>query len=435
LHIPIVENESARGARERPNNPDAEDLVLQALVLYNKPLTAQSRIQIVALHERAVQMDPSSYLAQIGLAEALLNSIPYTIFDDPAVPAKLRRAGELITRAEALRPDEKQVMSNRVGLLWHQDRCPEVIQAAQRAIQLHPELTGTRFVLGFCLVRNARAADAIPIFEQSIRVNPRSPGVYTRYNLIGYSLLFLERYDDAVVWFQKALAASPGDSAQNRAMIRAAIASAQALAGHTEDARANAAEASQLWPTITARSYFAYNITNPIALAQIERMRDGMRLAGIRDHADEDADPGVVSDDSLHSNYDSPTPTVVPGAQTIRTSDLAALIQQRRLLLLDVSRPWGRSIPGAIGLWGAGVGGSVTDEYQERLGKKLQQLTHGDHSMPVVTVGWNAERYQGGNLALRLVALGYNQVYWYRGGREAWEAAGLPQTDLVVQDW
>ncbi len=52
--------------------------------------------------------------------------------------------------------------------------------------------------------------------------------------------------------------------------------------------------------------------------------------------------------------------------------------------------------------------------------------------MPVVAMGWNAERYQGRNLALRLVALGYTEVYWYRGGREAWEVAGLPETELVV---
>jgi adenylate cyclase len=50
-------------------------------------------------------------------------------------------------------------------------------------------------------------------------------------------------------------------------------------------------------------------------------------------------------------------------------------------------------------------------------------------------MGFNAERYQGRNLALRLVGLGYTEVYWYRGGREAWEVAGLPQTELVMQDW
>ena len=34
-------------------------------------------------------------------------------------------------------------------------------------------------------------------------------------------------------------------------------------------------------------------------------------------------------------------------------------------------------------------------------------------------IGWNSERFDGRNLALRLVALGYTNVVWYRGGREA----------------
>lgn len=42
---------------------------------------------------------------------------------------------------------------------------------------------------------------------------------------------------------------------------------------------------------------------------------------------------------------------------------------------------------------------------------------------------------RGQNLALRLVAMGYTRVYWYRGGREAWKAAGLPEADLVPTDW
>ena len=88
-----------------------------------------------------------------------------------------------------------------------------------------------------------------------------------------------------------------------------------------------------------------------------------------------------------------------------------------------------------IGLWGAGVGGNLSDEYQDRLARKMQQLTGGDRSRPIVAMGSNSERYQGRNLALRLVAMGYSQVYWYRGGREAWQAAGLPDAELVLQDW
>ena len=164
-------------------------------------------------------------------------------------------------------------------------------------------------------------------------------------------------------------------------------------------------------------------------------MRDGLRQAGIRDHADEDADFNVPSDKVLHTHYKAHTPTTVPGARTIGAHDLAIMLEERKPLIIDASIPWGESVPGAIGLLGVGVGGSVTDEYQGRLGSKMQELTHGDQNLPVVVMGWNAERYQGRNVALRLVALGYTNVYWYRGGREAWEVAGLPETPITIQDW
>jgi len=159
-----------------------------------------------------------------------------------------------------------------------------------------------------------------------------------------------------------------------------------------------------------------------------------MRLAGIRDHADEHADSGVPPDNVLHTNYKAPTPTTVPGAQTIETADLIKLLEQQKPVTLDTIN-WGQSIPGAIGLWGAGIGGSTSDQHQSRLSQKMRRLTNDDRTVPIVTVGFNSERYQGRNLALRLVALGYTHVYWYRGGREAWEVAGLPETEVMMQDW
>ncbi|HSZ88535.1 MAG TPA: rhodanese-like domain-containing protein [Acetobacteraceae bacterium] len=110
------------------------------------------------------------------------------------------------------------------------------------------------------------------------------------------------------------------------------------------------------------------------------------------------------------------------------------MLEQQKPLVVD-AMPLSKSIQGAVGLMGVGIGGNVSDEFQDRIRQKMTQLTNGDHNVPVVTVGWNAERYQGRNLALRLVALGYPNVYWYRGGREAWEVAGLPETAVNMQDW
>jgi adenylate cyclase len=124
----------------------------------------------------------------------------------------------------------------------------------------------------------------------------------------------------------------------------------------------------------------------------------------------------------------------VPGARIIRTADLPAFLQQHKPLVVEVNG-WGKSIPGAIALPGAGVGGTTSDSFQSRLDQKMRELTRGDRNMPIVTMAWNADRFSGRNLALRLVTLGYTNVIWYRGGREAWEVAGLPETEVVVQEW
>jgi adenylate cyclase len=339
-----------------------------------------------------------------------------------------------LARADLIDPNEMRLAFARIYLLGMQDRCAELIPAAQRAIETHPTLSGTHFWLGICLLREGRAAEAVHRFEQAVRANPRTPQIDGRYRLMGMALLCLERNDEAISWFYRSLAANPSRDAQTRGNLYASIAAAQALSGDLEAARKSAIEARRLWPTLTARNYLLFRTYNRVTLAQWARIRDGLRAAGVRDRADEDADPGLPADDALHENYEAPTPVGVPGARTIRTSELVVLLRERQPLVLDTTY-WGDTIPGAIGLWGAGVAGSFTDEYQDRLRRKLDQLTGGDRHTAVVTVAWNAERYQGRNLALRLVALGYTEVYWYRGGREAWMAADLPAAEVTLQEW
>ena len=181
------------------------------------------------LWERAVELDSQSATALAGLAEALLDSIGSA--EDPSAPEKLRRADDLVRRAELLRPNSMLVVFVRVFLLGKQRRCAEVFPAAQRAISIFPNITSTPFWLGLCLMFDGRAAEAIPQFEQSVRLNPRNPYVYNRYLGVGYAYLFLDCHDEAIKWFRKSLAEHPSDTPRNRAIALAAIASAEALAG------------------------------------------------------------------------------------------------------------------------------------------------------------------------------------------------------------
>jgi len=212
--------------------------------------------------------------------------------------------------------------------------------------------------------------------------------------------------------------------------------SAYARIGRLPEAKRAIAEPDRLFPYDTVRAHWPDDPSSPVYAEQIRHFQEGLRLAGERDHADEGADFGVPADRTLHNAFAGLTSTSALGVTTIRTAELASFLAKARPIVIDVvSYSWGRSIPGAVGLRSAGLGGNFSDLGQDRLRKKMHELTAGDLNKPAVAVGWNSERFDGYNLALRLAALGYTKVYRYRGGREAWEVAGLPETELTIQDW
>jgi DNA-binding winged helix-turn-helix (wHTH) protein/TolB-like protein len=429
----VVDDESQHVTREHGEHLDVEDVLILARAVYNMPRSPRKYERLIGLFERALELDPSSLRGLSGLAEALINTIDGWS-DDPTADGKLRRAELLIDQAEALQPNDRMVMLARLQLLGMRDRCPELFPVARRIKERHPSLSSPDFFQGWCELRAGNPVAAITSFEASINVHPRNPEVDNRHRMIGYALLSLGRYEEAVAAQRMALAANPTAGPRRRAASHAGIAAALALAGDTAAARQSAAEATRLWPMLTIRGFLPLGEPASAITATYERLWNGLRLAGVRDHAEEDFDPGLPADDVLRTEYEAPTPFGTPGVRTIRTQDLVDLVRQRPVLVLDTDRD-GASIPGAIGLEGAGIGGSVTDAYQDRLRQVLRTLSEVSRAAPMVTVGWNAERFQGRNLALRLAAMGYTEVYWYRGGREAWMAAGHEVAPVSSRDW
>jgi len=143
--------------------------------------------------------------------------------------------------------------------------------------------------------------------------------------------------------------------------------------------------------------------------------------------ANEDVDYGLAPVSTLRTaDFHAPTPREVPGAKTIRTGALRDSLQaDPHPLLFDVlGGDVHASLPGAIWLPGAGRGQSFTDTVQARFAQTLNALTKGDRKRPLVFFCQGPQCWLSYNAALRAVALGYETVYWYRGGIEAWIAAG-----------
>ena len=145
--------------------------------------------------------------------------------------------------------------------------------------------------------------------------------------------------------------------------------------------------------------------------------------------ADEDRDWGLTpTRDIRQPPYSGQTPTQVPGAELIFTTELQTKLSAVPApVLVDVASGDGHiTLRGAYWLPGAGRGSHYFDPTQQQLAGYLNQLTQGDKSRPLVFFCVNARCWLSYNASLRAAALGYVRVYWYRGGIEAWMEAGLP---------
>jgi PQQ-dependent catabolism-associated CXXCW motif protein len=156
--------------------------------------------------------------------------------------------------------------------------------------------------------------------------------------------------------------------------------------------------------------------------------RPDVMLPVDENYANERTDWGVPAQNTLSSVGATRTPTTIPGGKVLSTRQLAdALYRKDRLIMLDAwADPAHQTIPGAHRLWFAGRTGSFEDIYQTALAAVLKRLTGGDLNYPVVVFCTSSECWESYNAVLRVGALGYSDIRWYRGGLTAWNAAHQP---------
>jgi len=153
--------------------------------------------------------------------------------------------------------------------------------------------------------------------------------------------------------------------------------------------------------------------------------------------ADEDRSWGISPPPGYRAgSYHGPTPDDIPGARVIRTAALQALIErQPRPMLVDVlSGPAHRTLPGSVWLHNGGLGDFDAKE-ERRFLDTLALLVGNDKSRPVVFFCSGVQCWLSYNAALRAARAGYGEVYWYRGGIDAWRAAGLPTVTADNFQW
>jgi hypothetical protein len=280
-----------------------------------------------------------------------------------------------------------------------------------------------------CDIALGRSEEALPLLRKAISLGVDEPRGYVSIFNMGRALVRLGRDDEAVEWLRRATQEAPVVPAG----VHQLLAIAYAHLGYSANARRELAAYTAMQPWVTLRWLRHGRLPSDAAVAERAREIDGLAKAGLRDHAEEETDTGIDSQIGLRPHdYMSPTPLGASGVSTITTAALSTMLAREdgasRPVVLGTTSPRPDfRLPTLHQLPGVFAGDLFDADAQHRLAQKADQLTGGDKTRPVVTAGWNSERWSARNLALQLVALGYRNVYWYRGGLEAWDLAGLPE--------
>lgn len=429
LRVAVLDAEAHRLERQPAQALTTVDLLLMVEAARNHPPTLEQDALDSERLDKALQLEPRSVEAMLSLSSVLLRPI-LQIGPDESAGARVRRARQLVDQARSIAPDTRPVLTVQALLLRVAGRWHEAESAYRPLLSRYPDDFLLNYYVAECAVALGKSEQALPLLQKAISLGIDEPQGYIALISMGRALVRLGRDSEAIQWLRRAKQEAPVVPASAHSLLAAAY----AQLGHIGDARKELAAYTAMEPWITLRWLrHRWRSTN----AERTREVDGLAKAGLRDHGEEKADTGIDAQLGLRPHdYLSPTPRGASGVTTITTAELSTMLAREdaadRPVILATTRPRPDfRLPMSHELPGVFAGDEFDAGVQRTLVKRVNQLTRGDKNHPVITAGWNSERWSSRNLALQLVGLGYQNVYWYRGGFEAWDLAGLTEKSHV----
>ncbi len=426
LDFTLVQIEAARSLHERPGNADAVDDYLRARSLLDRGDSLATFAAGQELLQKAVALAPGFADAQALLAIVLVDKMAE--FDDPDDWSDHERAGKAVTAALAASPQNPQAIAARGMFAWVDNHCDLAEPDFHLALSLDHAAMSATLGLVACLRESGHMRDMILGLQEVLRVDPASSQTPYRESMIGLGLLMLGKPHEALGWLRRgpAFQHEPSGAPETfgaREWNQLYLIAATELDGQQTEAAALYAAYQKRWPNRTVWRLASYDARAWSAMPAHAAYLEALHTAGMPLYADETADvPSTISTGASHGDFD-PTPLSLPHAGRVDTGPLWSMLTSGRpLLILDVGRG-AAVIPGAILAWPQDVAGDrnliLFDAARQRRSPSVPIVVMGDS-----LVGWSSY-----DAAVSLVEQGFAPVLWYRGGEEAWVAAGHPHVD------
>jgi adenylate cyclase len=278
LNVELGKDVGRRIDQERVVNPGARDLIMRGRAMGLRPFSVANRQEALRVFERALEIDPESIDAKIGVAGLLVANLQDgwsgNVQQDEA------RAEQLLL--DALEHDPNSARGHeRIGLLrMRQNRLAEAKIEFETAIALDRNHRSAFLQLGATLGALGQPEAAISYIEKAIRLSPYDASIAVSYMVLGRCHLLLGHVDEAIDLLRKARAANP-----RLYLVHFCLAAALGLKGDLDEARAALAEAIKINPELNSlarvRAHWR-QLNNPQRRALAEKTEDaGLRNAGM----------------------------------------------------------------------------------------------------------------------------------------------------------
>jgi TolB-like protein/DNA-binding winged helix-turn-helix (wHTH) protein len=277
LGVELMKAEALRSTRERPGNPDAADLAMQAQVKRDLPDSKATRNEAVALAERALALDPQNVRALTVLVAALLDRVSDQWSDDPA--GDIARAEKASDAAWALQPENLSVHYVKGYLYMAKKQWAPSITEFEAVTALDPNNARAYADAGLDKVFLGHAEDGFTGVETALRLSPRDPQLpwWQFYMCVFHAQL--AQWEQAIQWCSKSAAGQP-----EVFYPLVLLASANAWVGHDKEAKDAAAQLQKVYPGFTVQTWAGIHrgwSDDPTFKARFQRQLEGLRKAGL----------------------------------------------------------------------------------------------------------------------------------------------------------
>jgi TolB-like protein len=275
LNAQLVAAEARRA--ERAATPDSMDLYFQGEAWYNKGISPENVAQARGFFDRAMSADPDNIDARVASARADVTAAMQFLVSDP--PAALAAAEAKLTKSLSSVPDHARGHMHLGAVYMCTKRAAQGIAECEHALALDRNLAQAHALIGSCKIHVVRPEETEAHIVEALRLSPRDTTAYVWLYVAGLAKYLLGLYDQAVVWFRRAIEAN-----RNHPYAHFVLGATLARLGRLDEARSAVEAGLALYPSFTISRYravWAASNDNPGYLAGIGRVHEGMRMAGV----------------------------------------------------------------------------------------------------------------------------------------------------------